>query len=192
MAALTPIERARLLAFLGTEVPPSVPLHVHEYVALGRYPHTGWLGRLTPADTEAVDRAMADVGLMALVDRDVARLSDGERQRVILARGLAQQPRVLLLDEPTAHLDIAQRCILAATLRRVIERDGLAVVLSTHDLEFAMQVADRVWLLAADGSLAADTAAATLDRRTIETVFGLHATATRAETSMPSARSTTS
>lgn len=173
IASLSPKERATLVTYLAAEPPPPVPISVYEYVALGRHPHTGWLGHLSREDRRVIDQAIADVGLGAFIDRDVVRLSDGERQRVSLARGLAQATRVLLLDEPTAHLDVAQRCVLAGRLRAVTERDGVAVVVSTHDLDFAMRMADRLWLLNADGSLAADCPAAVVERRMIDAVFGL-------------------
>jgi iron complex transport system ATP-binding protein len=166
-------ERARTLAFVGTEAAPATPIAVDEFVALGRLPHRHRFGPPGDEDYRAVAHAIAETGLQAFVSRPVAALSDGERQRVSLARGLAQQPRLLFLDEPTAHLDIRQRCTMAGTLRRVIERDGMAVVLSTHDLDFARSVADRLWLLDSQGRLIADTPAAGFDSALIDRAYGL-------------------
>lgn len=166
-------ERARTLAYVGTEAAPATAIAVDEFVALGRLPHGDRFGALGITDYEALAGAIADTGLGPYVERQVAALSDGERQRVTLARGLAQQPRLLCLDEPTAHLDIRQRCTMAATLRKVIQRDGIAVLLSTHDLDFARSVADRLWVIDARGDMIGDCPVAGFDTELIDRAFDL-------------------
>ncbi len=153
LAALPPAERARRLAVVLTErVEPGL-LSVEELVALGRHPHTGPTGALRATDRAVVTAAIEAAGAERLDARRVAELSDGERQRVLVARALAQEPAVLLLDEPTAFLDVSARVGLLGLLRRLARDDGLCVLVSTHDLEPALRVADRVWLLDRSGRL---------------------------------------
>lgn len=144
---------ARRLSVVLTE--PITPglLRAAELVALGRHPHTDWSGRLTDADQALVAWALDATGSTALADRQVTSLSDGERQRVMIARALAQQPRLMLLDEPTAFLDVQRRVEITGLLRRLARETGLAVLLSTHDLELALRTADTVWLVTDDRKL---------------------------------------
>lgn len=120
-------------------------------VALGRHPYTDWAGRLRAEDEAAVARAIADVGIESLAHRPVCELSDGERQKVMIARALAQEPRVMLLDEATAFLDLPRRVELMHLLRRLAHDGGRAILLSTHDLDLALRCADRLWLLPPGG-----------------------------------------
>jgi iron complex transport system ATP-binding protein len=155
LADLLPAERARRLAVVLTErVEPGL-LSVEEVVALGRHPHTGPTGALGARDREAVAAAVTAAGAQHLAGRRAAELSDGERQRVLVARALAQEPAVLLLDEPTAFLDVSGRVALLGLLHRLARDQGLAVLVSTHDLEPALRIADRVWLLDRAGRLRA-------------------------------------
>jgi iron complex transport system ATP-binding protein len=130
-------------------------LPVRRIVELGRYPHSGWFGRITERDRRAVDWAIDAVGAGHLAERDFSRLSDGERQRVMIARALAQEPVLLVLDEPTAFLDVPSRVELMGLLRRLTRDAALAVVVSTHDLELALRTADLVWLVMPGGELIA-------------------------------------
>ncbi|BBZ10179.1 ATP-binding cassette domain-containing protein [Mycobacterium branderi] len=142
----------RVAVVLTDRIEPGL-LSARELVGLGRIPHLGVTGRLTRADHAVVDWALTAVGAAHLAERPAAELSDGERQRVLTARALAQQPSVLILDEPTAFLDVPSRAGLVEVLRALARDHGLAVVMSTHDLELALRVADRVWLLGPDGTL---------------------------------------
>jgi ABC-type cobalamin/Fe3+-siderophores transport system ATPase subunit len=142
----------RVAVVLTDRVDPGL-LSARELAGLGRIPYLGVSGRLTRNDHGIVERALAAVGAGPLADRPAAELSDGERQRVLVARALAQQPEVLVLDEPTAFLDAPSRAGLVQLLRRLAGEHNLTIVMSTHDLDLALREADRAWLLGAGGTL---------------------------------------
>lgn len=150
---LSPIELARRVGVVLTERPLIGALPAYRLVELGRYPHIDWLGRLGSRDREVVDWAIEAVSAAHLVSRDSSKLSDGERQRLMIARALAQEPSILLLDEPTAFLDVAARVELMGLLRHLAREEGLVVVVSTHDLELALRMADTLWLIAPGGRI---------------------------------------
>lgn len=124
------------------------PLTVEQAVMLGRAPHRGWFLPLSESDHAAVDRALARAGLLALRERPIANLSGGEQRRVVLARALAQEPAILLLDEPTAYLDLRYQTETLELVRDLAHRDGITVVITLHDLNQAALCADRLALLA--------------------------------------------
>ena len=157
LATLSPGERARQLSIVLTERVEVGGLTALELVRLGRHPHTGWLGSLTDHDEAQVRAALAATGTAAFAQRPVGELSDGERQKVLLARALAQDTPVVVLDEPTAHLDLPNRVALMRLLHRLARQTGKGILLSTHELDLALQAADRVWLLPADGALRTGT-----------------------------------
>lgn len=126
---------------------------VTSFVALGRHPYTDWTGRLRRQDREVVERSIADAGIESLAARPMCELSDGERQKVKIARALAQEPQVLILDEATAFLDLPRRVELMGLLQRLAHEGGRAVLLSTHDLDLALRWADRLWLLPHGGPI---------------------------------------
>jgi iron complex transport system ATP-binding protein len=144
---------ARLMSVVLTEPVNVGLLSARELVALGRYPYTGWLGRLSAHDRDLVEWAIGAVGADDLAHRMISELSDGERQKVMIARALAQEPRVILLDEPTAFLDLPHRVDILGTLRRLAHDGGQAILLSTHDLDLALRSADRIWLMSRDGTV---------------------------------------
>jgi len=122
-------------------------LSVYNLVAFGRSPYTGWLGTLSSDDKEKVRWAIEATGLQDFVDRDIAKLSDGERQKVMIARALAQDTSVILLDEPTAHLDLPNRVEIIRLLRKLSHETGKGILLSTHELDLALKAGDRIWLM---------------------------------------------
>jgi iron complex transport system ATP-binding protein len=153
LSELKPGELARQLAVVLTDEVSVGHITAEELVALGRSPYTDWTGRLTARDREMVRWAIDEVGAGSLAGRSVDALSDGERQRLMIARALAQDPQVLILDEVTAFLDLPRRVDVMRILRRLARTTGKAVLLSTHELDLALRSADRVWLLAPNGVL---------------------------------------
>lgn len=149
--SLSPRERARAIAVVLTERPAPGMLRAHDLVALGRYPYTDWGGKLSIEDHAVIMRVLDEVGAQMLAHRVVGELSDGERQKVMIARALAQETRIILLDEPTAFLDLPRRIEIMAMLRELARRTQRAILLSTHDLDVAMRTADRIWLMDTDG-----------------------------------------
>lgn len=150
---LSPGERARRLAVVLTDRVDAGMLSGFELAALGRYPHLGWSGRLLADDRLLVQEALKAAGALDLAARAVAQMSDGERQRVMLARAVAQQPRVLVLDEITAFLDLPRRIEVMRLLQRLAREQNLAILLSCHDLDLALRCADRLWLVDAQRRL---------------------------------------
>ena len=133
-----------------TERPSIKGMRVREMVAMGRSPYTGFWGGLKAEDEKAVDEAIAQVGIHNLERRQVDTLSDGERQKVMIAKALAQQTPIIFLDEPTAFLDFPSKVEMLLLLRRLAREMQKTVFLSTHDIELALQTADRLWLMGRD------------------------------------------
>lgn len=126
---------------------------VNELVAYGRSPYTGLLGRMKTNDRQIVDKAISQCGIAHKKHDLLSTLSDGERQKAFIAKALAQDTPIVILDEPTAFLDLPARVEIIQLLREITSNSGKAVLLSTHDLDLALQMADRLWLLQAGGPL---------------------------------------
>lgn len=152
---------------------------VEEAVALGRAPHRGWLLPLTSQDQVATDRALEQAGLHSLRYRKVAELSGGEQQRVVLARVLAQEPQVLLLDEPTSHLDLKYQSGILGLVHQLAHRDGLTVIISLHDLNLAALYSDRLALLSEGQLLSVGTPTEVLTPERLSQVYGVPIVVTR-------------
>lgn len=140
-------ELARVIGVVLTDRLSVANMTAEELVGMGRAPYTGFMGRLSEKDRLAVTRAIDLVGIEDLRKRAVATLSDGERQKVMIAKALAQETPVMLLDEPTAFLDYPSKVEIMRLLHELSRQRKLAVLLSTHDLELALQIADRIWLI---------------------------------------------
>jgi iron complex transport system ATP-binding protein len=152
------VDRARTVAVVPQESHLDLAFRVRDVVAMGRAPHQGLLGVESDEDRDAIAVALSATGLEPLAHRPYARLSGGEKQRAIVARALAQRPRLLLLDEPTAHLDLKHRIGMYALLER-LHAAGLTVVVVSHDLDLAARHCRRLVLLR-HGRIAADGAPA--------------------------------
>ena len=143
-------ERSRLLGLVSTERIQAGALTVTELVGLGRQPHTGFLGRLDEEDHAIVRQSMADAGIIGKANEYVASLSDGERQKAMIARALAQQTPIIILDEPTAFLDVASRIETMRLLQTLAHERDKAVLLSSHDISQSLMLADELWLITTD------------------------------------------
>lgn len=153
ISTYTSKDLSQQLALVLTDKISAGGLTVRELVELGRYPYTGFFGQLSQLDKEIVDQAMKDVGIDHKADSYVSQLSDGERQKVMIAKGLSQESPILLLDEPTAFLDIESRIEIMMLLHRLAINNNKAILLSTHDVDLALLLADRLWLLGKDRGL---------------------------------------
>jgi len=140
-------ELSRIIGVVLTEKTNAGGITVGELVALGRHPYTGFFGRMNKADYKIVDEAIEAVGMSSKADCYVSELSDGEKQKVMIAKVLSQQCPVILLDEPTAYLDVTSRIETMSLLHRLAATQNKAVLLSTHDLDLALQMSDCLWLL---------------------------------------------
>jgi iron complex transport system ATP-binding protein len=145
---ITTKELARMVSFVSTEPVHAQHIRVSELVALGRFPHTGWLGKLNPSDKKAVLKAVEQTGVNHLMHKPIHELSDGERQKVMISRALAQDTPIIILDEPTAFLDLPARYEILRILNDLTLNDDKTILFSTHDLSIALDVADKLWLMA--------------------------------------------
>jgi len=150
---MEPRDRARNVSIVLTDNLPVGIFTAYSLVALGRHPHTKWSGGLSDEDRRQIEQALCAVDADLLAHRQVSELSDGERQKVMIARALAQEAKLMLLDEPTAYLDIIRRVELMRTLRDLARKKGMAILLSTHDMELAIRCADKLWLFSDLGEL---------------------------------------
>lgn len=143
-AAMPPEAIARTISFVGTEKVRIANLRCEDIVAIGRAPYTNWIGRMQTADRRIVADALQAVGMEAFAARSIDTLSDGECQRIMIARALAQQTPTIVLDEPSAFLDIPTRFEICRLLQRLAHDEGKCILFSTHDLDAAMPVCDSV------------------------------------------------
>lgn len=143
----TAAELSQTIGVVLTEKPEVRSMTARELVSLGRSPYTGFWGTCSKEDMDIVDAAMQQVGSSDLAERLLETLSDGERQKVMIAKALAQQTPVIYLDEPTAFLDFPSKVEVLLMLRRICLESQKVIFLSTHDLELALQVADCIWLM---------------------------------------------
>ncbi|MFP4529803.1 MAG: ABC transporter ATP-binding protein [Halodesulfurarchaeum sp.] len=182
LGGLSRRERAAELAYVPQSETPTFSSTVFQSVLLGRAPYTTW--RPAAADRERVNRALSRLGLSSLSGRHLDELSEGQRQKVRIARVLVQEPTVLLLDEPTASLDLRHQQEVLGLLEEVVRTDDRAALVAMHDLELAARFADQV-VLVSDGSIyATGDPIETLTEDVIETVYGVSATLERVESGL--------
>jgi iron complex transport system ATP-binding protein len=145
--SLTPREIASKISFVSTDEVRVSNLRVADIVALGRAPYTNWIGNLRNDDRQVVVKALELVGMSDCASKNIDRLSDGERQRVMIARALAQDTPIILLDEPTAFLDLPNKYEIGLLLRRLAHEQGKSIVFSTHDLAVALELCDTIAMI---------------------------------------------
>ena len=141
---------SRLIALVATERIMGGAFTIRELVALGRQPHTGFLGRLSRHDDEVVRQSLEAVGIAHKAEQHVAQLSDGERQKAMIAKALAQETPIIVLDEPTAFLDVASRIETMKLLHSLAREQNKAVLLSSHDISQSLLLADELWVIIQD------------------------------------------
>lgn len=169
--SLKPHERAKKIGYVPQASSFAFPLTVMETVLLGRRPHMQWTVRDVDLDVAAA--LVADLGLTPMADRYVDELSGGERQKVLLARALAQEPGILMLDEPISALDIRHQLSVLEKVRALVRRDGITAIMVLHDLELAARFSDRIVLLDAGRLHAVGAPADVLTADNIRTVYGV-------------------
>lgn len=148
IGTLSDAERASTIAFVTTDKVRIANLRCRDVVALGRAPYTNWIGRMQEQDEQIVMRAMEAVGMSDYADKTMDRMSDGECQRIMIARALAQQTPIILLDEPTAFLDMPNRYELCTLLRKLAHEENKCILFSTHELDIALALCDSIALIA--------------------------------------------
>ncbi len=144
---MTRQEIASQISFVSTDEIRVANLKVRDVVALGRTPYTNWVGSLIAGDRAKVEESLALVGMAAFARKSIDTLSDGERQRVMIARALAQDTPIILLDEPTAFLDLPNKYEICLLLRELAHRQGKCIIFSTHDLSMALELCDTMALI---------------------------------------------
>lgn len=147
LAALTPLQRASTVSFVTTDKVRIANLACEDVVALGRAPYTNWIGRMQETDRDIVARSLRLVGMEAFARKTMDRMSDGECQRVMIARALAQDTPIILLDEPTSFLDLPNRYELCTLLRRLAHDHRKCILFSTHELDIALSLCDSIALI---------------------------------------------
>ena len=147
---------------------------IKELVALGRSPHTSWSGWLKEEDHEIVSEALKSCNLTSLKQKKISQVSDGERQRAMIARCMAQRTDLILLDEPTAFLDYPNKLLLTELLKKIISEDERTVIMSTHDWEMALDVADILWVITEDGHILQGHPDKVIKTEAFKNVFSAH------------------
>ena len=146
---------------------------VHDVVAMGRYPYTSFLGGLSPKDEQIIEQSLTDVGLSGSAHTFFNDHSDGEKQRTLIAKALAQETPIILLDEPTAHLDLPNRIRVLQLLRRVAREQNKTILISTHELDLAIKLADRIMLMTPQQGIQLDTPDKLREQNAFTTAFGM-------------------
>lgn len=144
---MSPQERAKTIAFVNTERVRVANLRCRDVVGMGRAPFTDWMGQMSSEDQMIVTQSLEAVGMLPYADRTLDSMSDGECQRVMIARALAQTTPVVLLDEPTSFLDLPNRYELCSLLRRLAHKEGKTIMFSTHELDIALRICDSIALI---------------------------------------------
>lgn len=165
-----PLELARHLSVVLTEKLPPSNLTVFELVALGRQPYTNWLGTLSDSDTAKVKNALEQTQITHLADKRHYEISDGQLQKVLVARALAQDTPLIILDEPTTHLDLLHKVTLFQLLKKLAHETGKCILFSSHDIDLAIQLSDKM-IVMLPGEVIQDTPCNLIANRTFDRLF---------------------
>jgi iron complex transport system ATP-binding protein len=165
-------ERSNLLSVVLTDNSAVGNITVSEIVALGRYNYTNWLGKLSSHDKDKIIESLENVSLGEFINRKFSTLSDGEKQRAIIAKGLASDAPLMLLDEPTAHLDIPNKVSIMTLLRHLTRISRRSVLVASHELDLALKLADEIWLMLSDQTIFRGTPEELISSGNLDEVFG--------------------
>lgn len=171
LSAYSPQELSKTVSVVLTDEIPEQDLRVFETVAMGRMPYTGYWGSLGDEDIKKVDDALRLVGMNDFAQRRLGSLSDGERQKVVIAKALAQDTEVILLDEPVAYLDFPSKVATLRLLKQVAKQTGKSVLLSIHDIELALKIAQRLWILQGSEFIEGEPSALAIEGK-VDFLFG--------------------
>jgi iron complex transport system ATP-binding protein len=144
------IDLAREVGYISTEILKVSNMSVYDLVSLGRFPHTNWIGKIEPEDDKIINEALEKTSMSAFRNKFVSELSDGERQKVMISRILAQDTGIMIMDEPTAFLDIGSKYEILHLLHQLSRQNRKTILFSTHDLQMAVSQADKIWLVLDD------------------------------------------
>jgi len=164
-------EKSKLFSVVLTSPPAINNITVKDFVAYGRYPYTNWLAVKKEEDNWQINQAMELCGITNFAATNIANLSDGERQKVALARAIAQNTPIIFLDEPTSHLDLVNQSELFDLLHQLVEKQQKTIIISSHQLNLALNYADEIWLIS-NGELEANTPDFFMKSGKIEALFG--------------------
>lgn len=164
-------QRAKLLSIVLPGTPRFGDLTARQVVQLGRLPYSNWLGQLAESDHRAVEEALEQLDAISLAERSIVTLSDGERQKVLIARALAQATGIVILDEPTAFLDWSNRIVLLMKLKDLAHHKKLAILVSSHDLELVLNSADQLWVMNSEGNVVCGSTDEIIKTGLLEQVF---------------------
>ncbi len=167
---LSPAKKAELISLVLTEQPISKNLSVFELIALGRQPYTNWIGALSRKDFKAIKNAMDLVNIHSLKEKKCYELSDGQFQKALIARALAQNTSLIILDEPTTHLDIYHQAFVLKLLKDLTRKTSKSIVFATHELNLALQLCDRI-LLMKEGQIISGTPQELFNNGTFKNLF---------------------
>lgn len=170
LSEIQPLELAKTLSLVLTEQIVSKNLTVFELVALGRQPYTNWIGKLSERDIEIIEKALKQTNIQELKNRKCFELSDGQLQKVMIARALAQDTDVIILDEPTTHLDMYHKAYILKLLQRLVKETGKTILFSSHEIDLAIQLCDKM-LVMTNNSVISDSPCNLISNGTFETLF---------------------
>lgn len=157
LVKLTPIERAKIVSVVLTDTVFSEQMTVYDLICMGRIPYTSWTNKITKEDDLIIKQSAEQVNLQHKLTYSINKLSDGERQRASIARALAQNTPMILLDEPTSHLDLPNRIEVMLLLKKLAEENNKTIIISTHEINLALQIAHYIWFLTTDHNIIIDT-----------------------------------
>ncbi len=141
------VDKSKIFSLVMSSQVSSLNLTVYDVVSMGRIPYLNWLGKMSKEDKKEVNNSIVLLGLESMKHRFINELSDGERQKVMIAKALCQNTEILILDEPTAYLDLSNRIAFFRLIKKLAQEFNKVILLSTHELEMAMQFSDQVWLI---------------------------------------------